>query len=229
MRLWRFLIAFGFVLNVANVSLAQVKMELGAKAGLNYSSLNLSKDGKLNATTLYHYAVGYHFGGYAVFKFAKYSIQPEVLYSTQGHYFTTPYYSNLKTTLNYINIPVLLKYYLTGSLNVQIGPQLGLLVGSKGDLSQINGGYIVGSPIFNQKLKDYVKSTDFSIALGAGINFTPRVNVNVRYTIGINDINKNTGSTTPFPGGLQPSISTAYTRNQVFQVSVGYQLRKLGK
>ncbi len=214
-------------LGISSISFAQAKIEVGAKGGLNYSALNLSKDGRLYSTN-YHAAIGYHLGGYALIKFKKFAIQPELIYSSQGQYFTTPYYSNLKTTLNYINIPIMIKYYLAGSLNIQVGPQFGILAGSKGDLIQIQNGFPVGQPVMNQNLSGYLKSTDFSIAFGAGVNLPANLNLSIRYNVGIIDINKNTGGAT-FPGGLQPSFSTAYTRNQVLQVSVGYQLRKLGK
>jgi len=227
MKLNRILVV-ACILGMVQCSFAQKLVEVGVKGGLNYSDLNLSKDGRLYSTK-YHAGIGYHIGGYALMKLTKsFSIQPELLYSNQVQYFSTPNYSNLKTTLNYINIPVMFKYYLTGSLNIQVGPQFGILASSKGDLNQIQGGNFAGPPIFNQDLSNFLKSTDFSIAFGAGINFSANLNLTVRYTIGITDINKNSGGAT-FPGGLQPSFSTAYTRNQVLQVSLGYALRKFGK
>ena len=212
---------------IVQFSFAQKIVEVGVKGGLNYSNQNLSKDGRLYST-YYHAGVGYHIGGYALIKFKKFAIQPELLYSNQNQYFTTPNYSNLKTTLNYINIPVMFKYYPTGSLNVQAGPQFGILASSKGDLNNVQGGVFAGQPVFNQDLSSYLKSTDFSIVVGAGINLPANLNLAVRYTIGITNINKNSPGAT-FPNNLEPSFSTAFTRNQVFQVSVGYALRKFGK
>lgn len=148
----------------------------------------------------------------------------------QGQYFTNFTYSNLKTTLNYINIPIVLKYYPVGSLNVQVGPQLGILTGAKGDLVPYNSqGIISGRPILDQDLSSYLKSVDFAIAFGVGITLPASIDLNVRYNIGITDINKNSDSTNGLPGGLQPSFSTAFTRNQVFQVSLGHRLYKFNK
>ncbi len=211
-------------------SFAQKDIELGAKAGLNYSNLNLSADGKL-AGTIYHSSIGYHLGGYALIKLKKkISVQPEIVYSSQGQYFTTPFYSNLKTTLNYVNIPIIFKYYPVGSLNIQLGPQFGILAGSKGDLIPIdNLGNFAGPPVFNRNLNSYMKGFDFSIAFGAGINLLANLNLSVRYNVGITDINKNSVSHATFPDGLQPSFSTAFTRNQVLQVSIGYAIRKVAK
>jgi hypothetical protein len=224
MRLKR-IVTVACVLGIAQFSFAQKLVELGAKAGLNYSNFNLSSDGRLYSTK-YHFGGGYHVGGYALFSLKKkLSVQPELLYSNQVQYFTTPNYSNLKNTLNYINIPIVFKYYLTGSLNVQAGPQFGVLTSSKGDLNQIQGGNIAGPPVFNQDLSSYLKSTDFSIVFGAGINLIPKLNLTFRYTVGITDINKNSGGAA-FPDGLEPAFSTAYTRNQVLQVSLGYAFKK---
>jgi hypothetical protein len=214
------------VFGVMQFSLAQKKIEWGAKAGFNYSSLNLSPDGKLTGTN-YHPSLGYHIGGYAVIKLKKVSLQPELVYSVQGQYFSTVAYSNLKTTLNYLNVPVLVKYYLTGGLHILAGPQFGILVGSKGDLNPYSNTGLAGAPVFNQNLNSYLKSTDIALVFGAGINLPVNLNLSVRYNVGLTDINKNSGSQEYFP--LQPSFSTAYTRNQVLQISVGYRIHKVGK
>jgi hypothetical protein len=143
------------VLGMAQFSFAQKLQEVGLRGGYSYSDLNLSQGGKLTGTT-YHPANGFHVGGYALIKLnKKFSVQPELLYSTQGQYFTNVTYSNLKTTLNYINIPIMLKYYPVGSLNVQVGPQLGILASAKGDLVPYTNGY-AGRPIFDQDLSSYL-------------------------------------------------------------------------
>ena len=151
-----------------------------------------------------------------------------MVYSNQGQYFTTISYSNLKTTLNYINIPVMLRYNLSKSLHVQAGPQFSILASSKGDLNPIQGGFFAGPPVFNQNLSSYLKGTDIAIVFGAGISLPKNLTLSVRYNIGLTNINKNSTGTT-FTGGLEPSFSTAYTRNQVFQLSVSYRLGKVGK
>lgn len=212
---------------VSHVSVAQLRMDIGAKAGMNYYGLNLSSAGKL-ASVNYNSGVGFQVGGYALIKISKFAIQPEIVYSRQGQYFTTSYNSNLATRLNYINIPVIVKYYLIGGLNVQAGPQLGILVGSKGDLLPLaSDGNINGQPIFGQKLNDYVNPIDFSVAFGAGLDLPFGGSLTVRYNLGISDINKNSGSTATRT--QTASISTATTNNQVLQVSLAYRLKKIGK
>ncbi len=226
MKLTRVLIV-ACALGVSSFSYAQI-VEVGAKAGFNYSSLNLSSDGKLTGTN-YHPSLGYHLGGYAVYQLKKLTFQGELVYSVQGQYFSTVAYSNLKTTLNYINVPVLIKLYAGGRIHLLAGPQLGILVASKGDLNPYSAAGLAGAPVFNQNLNSYLKRTDIALVFGAGIDLPFNFNLGVRYNVGLTDINKNSGSQEPFPGGLQPSFSTAYTRNQVFQATLGYKIPKYSK
>lgn len=205
------------------LSSAQVKIELGVKAGLNFSGLALSSDGKLVGAK-YNNLTGFHGGAYGLFKRGKFAVQPEIVYSRQGQTYNTPNYSNLRTDLNYINVPVMIKYYPFGGVNVQVGPQLGFLMSAKGDLVQVLSGGSLGQAVLNQDLKSYLNGTDFSIAFGAGVDLPLGINISVRYNYGLNNINK-------FSGGSSdtPSFSVAKTQNQVIQFSVGYRLRKIGK
>jgi len=212
------------VMLVSQAMMAQIKMDLGVKAGFNYYGLDLSSAGKLG-TTSYNSGPGFHVGGYALIKVSKFAVQPEIILSRQGQYFTTPYNSNLSTTLNYINIPVIVKYYLIGGLNLQAGPQLGILAWSKGDL--VNKGIAQGLAASGQNLKDYVNPIDFSVAFGAGLDLPFGGSLTVRYNLGISDVNKYTDGSTP--GNTTPSLSTSSAKNQVLQISLGYRLKKLGK
>lgn len=195
---------------------AQVQIGFGLKGGLNFASLN----GVSSPSTAYGNSTGYHAGAYFLFKFTKVGIQPEIIFSKQGHTFTksgTDYSSNI----NYINIPVMLKLYLAGGLNLQAGPQFGFLASAKGDVINATGGITTG-----QDLKNFVKSTDVSVGVGIGWDLPFGLNLAARYNIGLSDINKYTGGTIP-TGGIS-SMGTTEAKNQVFQLSVGYRLFKLG-
>ncbi|HTH57401.1 MAG TPA: porin family protein [Cyclobacteriaceae bacterium] len=205
---------------------AQIKMEVGGKVGLNQSGLGLSSDGKL-AGAVYNGRTSFHLGAYGLVRKGKFGLQPEIVYSRQGQTYTTPNYTGLRTNLNYINIPVVFKYYPTGGLSLQIGPQLGLLVGAKGDIVQIlnsTQGTSLGQASYNQDLKRYLNSIDFSIAFGAGIDLPLGLNFTFRYNYGVSNINK-------YPGGSNesPSFSVANTQNQVLQFSVSKKFYKIGK
>jgi len=115
--------------------------------------------------------VGFQVGGFAEIKIIeRLSIQPEVLFSTQGAKLDN---FDIDSKLNYINIPVLAKFYITKQFTVEAGPQLGFLVSAKND---------------GRDAKDNFKSVDTGFNFGAGYNFTDNVSVNLRYTVGLSNI-----------------------------------------
>lgn len=138
------------------------KTRFGVKGGLNIATIGGADD----ANAL----VGFQLGGFAEINvWKKLFIQPELLFSAQGAKFDgfngdRDYTVNL----NYINIPVLAKYYITKEFSVEAGPQLGFLVSSK-------------------NIEDE-KSVDVSFNLGAGYNFTDNFSVGIRYTIGLSSV-----------------------------------------
>ena len=66
----------------------------------------------------------------------KFAIAPEVVFASQGgkykaldlNFFNLDIEKTVTFNTNYINIPVMLKYYVTPSFSVDLGPQLGVNV-----------------------------------------------------------------------------------------------------
>ena len=222
MKLKSALIVCFALIALTQTSKAQLKTEFGVKGGLNISGLAVSSDKKLPGVR-YDNLKSFHAGVYALMRLGKLGIQPEIVYSQQGQLYNAPTYSHLRTDLSYINIPVMIKYYLVGGFNLQAGPQVSFLASAKGDLVQITGG-VVGQPKLSQDLKSYLNSTDYSFAFGAGMDLPLGINIGIRYNIGLSNINKYKGG-----ASYSPSFSLADTHNQVFQLSIGYRFFKVGK
>ena len=99
-------------------------VQFGAKAGVNFATIG--GDGTEEVKSL----TGLHVGLVSeIFLGENFSLQPEVLYSTQGAMnedtetldgVTYSYKNELK--LDYINVPIMVKYYITPGLNLQVGP-----------------------------------------------------------------------------------------------------------
>lgn len=194
----------------------QAQIAIGLKGGLNFASMT----GSTSLSSAYNNRTGYHYGAYVLFKFTKIGLQPEILFSKQGQKFTVNS-QNYESNFDYISIPVILKLYLAGGLNLQAGPQFSFLASAKGDvINTSTNGVSTG-----QDLKNFANSSDVSIALGAGWDLPFGLNIAARYNIGISDINKQTGTVNP---ALVSSMGTTQSKNQVIQVSVGYRLFKLG-
>ena len=198
-------------------AMAQARLDIGLKGGLNFSSLNTSS----NAAQTYNSRTGYHFGAYFLVKLTKIGIQPEILFSKQGQQFKVNS-QNYSSNFDYISIPVILKLYIAGGLNLQAGPQFGFLSSAKGDLID----KATNAVTTGQDLKNFVKSSDVTLAVGAGWDLPFGLNITARYNIGLSDVNKITGTANP---AIVSSLGTSEAKNQVIQVSVGYRLFKLGK
>ncbi|MCC9061543.1 porin family protein [Flavobacterium piscisymbiosum] len=139
----------------------------GIKGGLNVTSF--AGGNYYDAKSL----VGFQVGGFAEIKIIeRLSIQPEVLFSTQGAKLEFGN-TDFNTKLNYINIPVLAKFYITKQFTAEAGPQLGFLVSAKRDDSDV---------------KDSYKSVDTGFNFGLGYNFTENLGVGLRYTVGLSNI-----------------------------------------
>jgi len=204
-----------FLLSIGAFS--QVRLDIGIKGGLNFASVNTSS----TLAQDYSNRTGYHLGAYAMFKFTKIAIQPEIVFSKQGQTYSVPSISNATSNFDYINIPIMIKFYLLEGLNLQAGPQFGFLASSSGYVANtLTGNYSV------QSLSSLVKGSDISLGVGAGWDLIFGLNVTARYNIGLSDINKITGVSNPVN---VTSLGTAAAKNQVFQVSVGYRLFKFGK
>lgn len=189
---------------VALVGFSQAKVEIGLKGGLNLASIN-REDARAN----YENATGYHGGVYTLIKVANVGIQPELLYSTRGAKGDVTIggvVDDFKQEYTYLDIPVMLKLYAVAGLNVQIGPQFGVLLSTSGEV------YNPETNTTTKISKDSYKNADMAAAFGLGWDAPFGVNVAARYVLGLTDIDSGSES----------------AKNRTFQVSLGFRLFKVG-
>ena len=135
-------------------SVISQEIDLGLKAGANFASIT-DASGLSNRT-------GFLIGVFAGVKFSdKLGIQGDLLYSQQG--------ANLDPkdiNLNYINVPIVLKYYLVQGFNLQAGPQFGFIV------------------------DDNIEAESFDLAgvLGLGYDFPFGIRIEGRHNFGLTDV-----------------------------------------
>lgn len=143
----------------------------GIKGGLNVSTLTGEYEDDTKSL------VGFHVGGFAEIKvIERLAIQPELLFSAQGARFEGIGNDKYDAKLNYLNIPVLAKFYVTKQFTVEAGPQIGFLLSAK---------------IEGEDAKDFYKSADFGFNFGAGYNFTDNFSAGIRYTVGVSGVYDN--------------------------------------
>jgi Outer membrane protein beta-barrel domain len=159
---------------------AQGGFRLGIKGGLNLNQIEgVSFNNGFN--------FGYHLGGFAEIDFTKkIGIQPEVLwnqsntqvsaeFATLYPTLTNPNTLNQEVVLNYLSIPLLLRYNLGSMFSIVAGPQFGILMNKNQNLLQ-NG----------QKA---FSDGDFSAVAGLQVNLKA-LRLYGRYNIGMKNINQ---------------------------------------
>lgn len=163
-------------------------VQFGVKAGMNISNLSGDADGLDSRTSI-------QFGLAAEISISEqFSVQPELIYSTQGAE-DKEYDEKLK--LDYINVPLIAKYYVIKGLSIEAGPQIGFLISAK---SEFDGE--------DEDIKDGLNGIDFGIDLGLGYKLDNGINFGARYNLGLSDI--------------EDEFDDYKVHNSVFQISVGY-------
>jgi hypothetical protein len=193
------------LVGVANLAMSQAELGIGIKGGLNFAKLDV--DGSLSSN--FESKTGFHGGAFMLIKLTKIGIQPELIFSKQGStlkYSGTP---DLESNFNYINIPVMLKLYTVAGINLQVGPQFGFVTKAEQEVPDFSGN------ITTEDIKDELKGFDLALGFGLGWDAPFGLMFDARYNLGLTEIND--------AAGLEA------TKNQVFQVAIGYKLFKFGK
>lgn len=168
----------------------------GVKGGVNLSTLDL-KDPEAS----YDSRTGYHLGIFLRGRFDKVAIQPELLLYTQNGDIESSLFGTAQESFSYLTVPVIIKLYPVGGLNLQLGPQFGFLLDGEREYDTFLGS---GS----QDITEYYDKTDISIALGGGYDFGFGLGIDVRYNLGIKDINN--------------AADGDSVKSRVFMVSLGW-------
>ncbi len=175
------------------VSLPLSAQRFGVKAGFNVAGLSGDYIIELKSLS------GFRFGGFLTLDMAGgLQIQPEAYYTQKGASYEqngmlwdVPFTMKGKLKLDYIEIPVLVKYVLkTGSLEPFFfaGPYFAFKASAKGEVA-MNVGEL-GTETETEDLED-VKSTDYGVVVGAGLNLPlgqMTLIFDVRYTLGMTNI-----------------------------------------
>jgi hypothetical protein len=169
---------------------------IGVMAGVNYATV--SQDPQATEVD-FGYKAGLLAGAFLGYQVTDaFSIEPQALYSQKGAKVTgTGSNSSLEGSvrINYIEVPVLAKLWFPMASSqmkpfVFVGPEVSFKVGctAEGEILAVTGSRDCDET--NGEIK--LKSTDFGVTGGAGIQFyagTNVVRIDARYTWGLTDIN----------------------------------------
>ncbi|WP_106791278.1 porin family protein [Aquimarina sp. Aq78] len=121
----------------------------------------------------------------------KWSIQPEFQYSSLGN-------DDESLRIDYLQLPILLKYNFTELFNVHIGPQVGLKIWEWEDNSTVETNF---------------NTFNLSAVAGIGVRITENFFADLRYGFGVSNVIDDED----IPGGAKGS-------NRNIQLSFGYKL-----
>ncbi len=170
-------------------------LEFGILGGMSFSKLSLSDGNALeNPTSRTAFTGGafltWHIGNIL-------AIQPEVLLSMKGTAATNPTQNfttgELKLKMDYIELPLLVKGYIpTGNdnwrPNLFAGPAIAWLISCR------VGEDVIGGTRDCDNGGPTIKSTDTSIMTGVGLDFLQHFTAQVRYDIGMSDVDEDQGT-----------------------------------
>ena len=172
------------------------ELSVGPKVGYNNATLSGKNFQDFHDNNSLN---GFHVGLFAELRFNKFAIQPEVYYSSEGgkwKMFENDRVVDHDFNLNYVQVPLMFKYYLTNGLAIEAGPQAGFLTSSKMQLSDLDP----DSPKFN----DF----EFSLNVGLSLNLPLNLMVSARYNAGLTNVVDH------------PDVDW---KNRVMQLSLGYR------
>ncbi|MEW4924317.1 porin family protein [Algibacter sp. 2305UL17-15] len=191
-------------------------IKFGAKAGVNIASVTGDINNAKSRTA-------FHIGGMAEIPIsAEFFVQPELLFSSQGYKV-----DNGTGVLNYINLPIIGKYFVTDELSIEAGPQIGYLLSATIKVDEVNNGGGNGneplpntatktantksssaaSSLLDSDIKEFFNSTDISFGIGAGYKLENGINLSARYNIGVSNISKDNSDN---------------IKSSIFMLSIGY-------
>lgn len=117
-----------FLMLICSFALSAQEITPGFKAGVNFANLN--SDASTDMTT------GYYIGFLADIRLSdKFHVQPEVLYSREGA---------KDVILDYVKVPVMLKYYISEEFALHAGPYASVITGSTRNFQRFDAGAAAG-------------------------------------------------------------------------------------
>lgn len=178
---------------IAQINKREEGIKIGIKSGLNLATFYGDNIEELT------FRSSVNLGFFAeIIVSDKFSFQPELVYSGQGSFFEgAEGVSSSKIKYDYINLPLMAKFYLVENFALEVGPQIGFLVNKK---SKDGSG---------QRPLDNIAPVDFSIGAGLNYELSSGVFFQGRYNLGITNTNT--------------ADNNQRLSNAVIQLSAGYQ------
>lgn len=187
----------------ANAQFEAGSFTLQPKVGMNLSKIT-ADDTKYKAGL----AAGFE-GQYQINNW--FALSAGVMYQQKGSKFKSSAYINtdkLKLNMEYIDIPVMAKFYVAKGLSLNAGLQPGFLTKAKSDWDGEE-----------TDIKDSFEKFNFEVPISIAYEFPMGLVIEARYSFGATDVGKNV----EYEKGTSDWKKAYQNKNEVFQLTVGYK------
>lgn len=175
------------------------QFEVGAKGGLNISEIKTT-DIPYSLPLETNSILGFHIGLFTQLDFTdKFHLNSDILFTTRGYKL-----EDFNTTISYLEIPILLSYSIIEKLEIELGPDMGLKLSEKSDISGLS-----------------YESLDFGVATGLRYNLIDKIFLTGRYYHGLTSIETLAASSAP----SGPPFDESKSFYRVIQFSIGYKIK----
>lgn len=190
------LLFVGFISNAQSAG-------VGIKGGVNMTKLTTEQPSD--------YDFGYYGGVFINLPVNQvFRLQPELIYTkyaTSSSYELTGVTYTNDYELNAIQIPLMGHFHIGNILYFEAGPQASFLVSQK--VTQTVDSSVGGGTTTTEEDLSY-KETEWFLNLGGGLDFPFGLQVNIRYNLGLNNLNEDNSDDNEI-------------RTRMWQVGVGYK------
>ncbi|WP_026450779.1 porin family protein [Aequorivita capsosiphonis] len=186
------IVASFFGIAAATAQSDKTEVDFGVRGGVNFANITSNDDFDSPDSRTNFYA-----GLVAELPLhERFSLQGEVFYSGQGFEQDIPLIDEkVEYKADYIQVPLLAKFYIVEGLSVAAGPQFGFKVNEKVDYDSAN--------IETELDTDSLKTFDFQGTAGLEYKFNNGLFLQGRYSYGFSDLIKdNSIHTSVFSAGL---------------------------
>jgi len=183
---------------ILSLAVTATQAQFGVKGGIAISTWGGSDVDDVSSSK--SSIIGPYFGAYYNLKISHmFSVQPELVYSSQGVKFEESGVE-LKYTLGYLNFTPLFRWNSQSGFFLGTGPQVGFLLSAK---EKFDG--------TETDVKDNFRSTDFSWAFAAGYDLKSGLGFYGRFNLGLSSLDDATSDP-----------SKVY--NRVFNIGIRYTI-----
>jgi len=168
------------------------KMSYGIKGGLTLSN---------EINRFEYYFPSFYAGGFAELKFSNHwGVQSELQYSQSGEYNTGHKGAFTKRKYDYLNIPLMVKYYIIPNLYVEMGPEINILLKATMENNNEKADYT-----------PYYRHTNLSAGAGIGYKLPFGLGISTRYMFSVSDKSQ---SGSFYPCNLQVGLNYTFKKKK---------------